>query len=1746
MSNTLVGGRYRLGDRLGSGSGGAVHRALDSATGEQVALKLIGDQSPIEEWRSGRRVVAPGVVRTLDLGRDDRRGGFVVQALAPGMRLDEWWKSRAASGSPPWAELDSVIEQVAAALFTIHRAGLVHLDLKPAHILVADPGPRATLVDLGLARPAGVPLDALTGTPHYVAPELGSGAAPRGSADLFGLGACLYHVLSGSPPHEGADSRAILTAAEQGMHRRLTERTPISPLQLRDIPGALDETVEGLLSPDPEQRRGALPETLRAPAALAPLVGRAAALEQGADWLAARAGGLLRVLGEPHSGRSRALSELAALARESEWRVLEVSGEEPWGQALTMLERWSAELGLEESGGMAPDAHAPWEAVHAHRLRRIGERLEALSTALRGPLLLAVDAPDDPEALDLIDRSWRDAGFSSAALAAVCSRGDGGSEIRVEPLDAAETAALVAQIDGSAALRDPAIEQLRHATRGQPGALLALARRLDLRALALATDEEGARAIAREAERGGDQIMDLLADLDAETLGALEAVSVLDRPARDTLLHEMLDRPLNLERRLIDLEARGLLVRHDDGRVELGSETLARLLGEELGKLRAQRLHQKILGALGAGAPIDQRAHHLIGAGRQDEAVPLLLESARSNDLAPVKARALAEWALDVLPDDHPARARLDLAAAIAALRQGQRPESRDFATRAWQRLAPELAGIALPSAEQLGAALDTLSADDAVPFCEAWATHAATLLESEQEGALIELLPALIAHPALAGEGETEQSLVANLRQSLGLALASGGRSEEALPHLEAAVETATRRGDSICRGFDLTALAQALAHAGRIEEADQASVEAQMLGDSLGIMTLSLRGAFSHAEVLLTRGRLEEGAEIFEDVAQKAASWGHAEVHILAQQRLAQLEALKGRHDEAIAHYDSILPVVERLGHVNGLLSILTLRAIAYERSGRLDDAIADLTRAAAVARDAGRVPAMAWILVNLANDLLRAGDVGACGDHLRQVDEALAGVDADPTRLHMLRAWAQLELYLRRWPRAQERIDAGLAIDPDDPELLAKQIRLLCTQERPQPARALLDDKRERMARYPDPMVTKSLVVLDAEILLAEDRPAQATACIHEMIDRAEQTLPASLTGGAWWVASRAALRRGHLSTARRELEEALESMRVVSSTERTEAALTLAEVVAMQGDDQARELLAQTARAVGDAPEEEELRRRVAQAEARVEAELARASAAPGADRDAGSGFQQSVLEVLEEVVAGDHLNGLLPRLLDLTLELLEGERGILFLIDPPTGELAPAVQRGIDSDTALDAQTWSAGVLERSRGGELVLHDDAHNARELSGFQSIARFRIRSVAAVPLREAEMSVGVVYVDSRKRPLAISEASRSAFMVLARIFTRLIRQAATVDELRGEADRLRTEAEITAAAERRVEMRERWGELVGGSPPMLHLYGLLESLLEAAGRHGRLPRILITGETGTGKELVARELARRCERAERRFVAVSCADIPQTIMESELFGHKKGAFTGASADHIGYFEQADGGVLFLDEIGEAPRDLQAKLLRAIDRGEIQRVGDEKVRHVDVWLITATHQGLAAMVAAGEFRQDLYYRVREIEVHLPPLRERLGDVERLATHFLDAESRGKGERRLTWGARAALESHPWPGNVRELQGAITHAAFTTAEGPIGIERLPDEIQRAAAEAHVAEASQEPEQVAPIEDQIASYIRGAITRALEEHGGNRIRTARALGLTERKLRGWIARYAVPAPPAVRGRPPSS
>jgi len=422
--------------------------------------------------------------------------------------------------------------------------------------------------------------------------------------------------------------------------------------------------------------------------------------------------------------------------------------------------------------------------------------------------------------------------------------------------------------------------------------------------------------------------------------------------------------------------------------------------------------------------------------------------------------------------------------------------------------------------------------------------------------------------------------------------------------------------------------------------------------------------------------------------------------------------------------------------------------------------------------------------------------------------------------------------------------------------------------------------------------------------------------------------------------------------------------------------------------------------------------------------------------------------QHLLKANRTVTGTLDLNELLVRVVDAVIQVAGADRGFLMLMRED-GKLHFEVARNRDETTLpSDEFQISWGIAEEAaHRRETVWVPDAVGSSLFQDRKSVRELSLRTVVALPILSAGRALGVLYIDSHSITHEFTPEDISILEGFAAQVAVALENARQHEALR----ELKSRLEIENLNLRRALREEfRYGLMVGRSPKMLHVIELMEKVIPTQ------VSVLIQGETGTGKELVARAIHMNGPRRDKNFVAINCGALPENLLESELFGYKKGAFTGAAEDRIGLFEAADGGTLFLDEVGEMPATLQVKLLRVLQDSQIRRVGDTVTRRVDVRIVTASNRDLRAEVDAGRFRQDLFYRLNVVPISLPPLRERGEDVLLLAQHFLDqfSKQQQKRIRGLTAESRDLLLRHPWPGNVRELENAMARAVALADDG--------------------------------------------------------------------------------------------
>ena len=520
------------------------------------------------------------------------------------------------------------------------------------------------------------------------------------------------------------------------------------------------------------------------------------------------------------------------------------------------------------------------------------------------------------------------------------------------------------------------------------------------------------------------------------------------------------------------------------------------------------------------------------------------------------------------------------------------------------------------------------------------------------------------------------------------------------------------------------------------------------------------------------------------------------------------------------------------------------------------------------------------------------------------------------------------------------------------------------------------------------------------------------------------------------------------------------------------------------------------------------------------------------------------FVPAQVAQLESIVRAlsmrDRLRPLLEQVLDTMILWTGAERGLV-LLRAPDGRLVPRAARNLaGNDLTGEQLALSQTIAKRAiEAGDAVVATDAFSTLgDLHA--SVHMLKLRSVLALPLVARGEALGVVYLDDRGRKGAFGPrelawvrvvASQAAMAIAdARDAVLLRRAVRRAERARGrvEALLLEREAELDVTRTQLVLARDGEGtrypydEIAGRSEPMRELLHLLDRVTAS-----EVP-VLIVGESGTGKELVARAMHVNGPRGRRAFVSENCASVPETLLEPTLFGHVRGAFTGASSTRAGLFDVADGGTLFLDEIGEMSLAMQAKLLRVLQDGEVRAVGSERSRKVDVRIVAATHRDLDAMVAEGKFREDLFYRLNVITLRVPALRDRSEDIPLLVEHCVRKHAQGKPVK-VTRAAMAKLVSFPWPGNVRQLENEVRRA-LVLGDGSIDVGELSSDVVRGGPSAARGAGL-------GLRSRVDALERELVIEAMAKTRGNQTRAAQVLGVSRFGLQKMMTRLKIkPAP----------
>jgi transcriptional regulator with GAF, ATPase, and Fis domain len=520
----------------------------------------------------------------------------------------------------------------------------------------------------------------------------------------------------------------------------------------------------------------------------------------------------------------------------------------------------------------------------------------------------------------------------------------------------------------------------------------------------------------------------------------------------------------------------------------------------------------------------------------------------------------------------------------------------------------------------------------------------------------------------------------------------------------------------------------------------------------------------------------------------------------------------------------------------------------------------------------------------------------------------------------------------------------------------------------------------------------------------------------------------------------------------------------------------------------------------------------------------------------------------LLEIYRQINSELDPDRLLGLVMDTAVELTGAERGFL-LLGNDAEDLRVEVARNLDP--VGQVSSYSRSIAERVfSSGQPVVTISARNDPRFREYLSVHQLQLESVLCIPIHARGRVAGVLYMESRFQTGRFSPADQRLLMAFgdqvaialtnARLMAENLRKTGELErakreiealaEERGHLLRKRTEEleEVQrdlAEARQRLEARSSLFGMVGRSPAMLRLFELMERVAATD-----VP-ILVEGESGTGKEMVARGIHNRSERRKGRLVSVNCAAIPESLLESELFGHERGAFTGADRDRKGLFAAAHGGTLFLDEIGDMPTRMQVDLLRALQEKTIRPVGAQEDIRVDVRVIAASNKPLPQLVQRGSFREDLYYRLNVVTLRLPPLRERPEDIPLLVDHFLTliAAQMKVDKKKVTRAALRRLVEYPWPGNVRQLEHALLNASVLADRDFLDESDFTLETPNRAAPPEVPAAPPPPRS----EEDRQARERQRMLEALESCNWNKSRAAELMGMPRRTFYRRLRLYSI-------------
>ncbi len=1616
----LLHGRYELVRELGSGASGALYQVRDQQRDDALlALKLLRARAPDPElvplFRNEFVVLSdvshPNIVAVQEFGVAPTGDPFFTMEYVPGESCRSYVTEDRLS-SDDYLDFTA---KILSALAHVHATGLIHRDVKPENIIMrrGAQGIDPVLVDFGLAMTAGAQRSGeASGTLPYIAPEVLAGGRASPASDLFSLGMVLFDLATG---RHVAEFRELLAQPER-MLAPARVRKSLRSRARSGVPRGFEDVVTRLIAPTPAERFRAAPDALRA---LVDHYGNA------------YAGGALEivtkpVLGEaPLVGRDPMIKSLISrILALSEGRLLApvaiVAGTPGAGvsRLLATVRNRASVLDCPTASGSS--------------LRELAE-----SVAMLGPFDRSSLGGTAADAVFWIDTALHEmAGKQTPALFLDNVHAFAEEDVTAlrEWVSAVEArpghARFMLMCGGRNEGDSPGTQFLKTAGASVP---------IELRDLAPLRQPDIRRALA---------IVLGQARVPAEIVQELLKASGGNPRALNELLHLLVDEGV--------LDLSGVTPELDTERLQ--SMRLPRSI-KDLARRRLRKLPAKVAQAAARLAMVpfavpDHAARIVLGKAMR----PLLEEGLVQRSRGRISfANEASRAAADSLQGD----------ARIVSLRA--------LAGELEETFAPAAAALLLDAGDHVRAV------DIGINAARAWVKRG----ESEQACGLLERIH------EIAPRTEVKRELFEVMRRigrasdaiELGENLLDLERSPEFALHLAAALRAVDRDAEALAvlRLFDeqtdgeiaarITNLKSDLLRRARLyDEALLASRRAEeAAGSELG---LGGRIAGTRSRIYTEQGRHQEAA----DLRRRALSAPADTMVFSVRESIRRAEGSDYRRLGDMRRALRLLRESQRRvraegGAVWAAHASFSIGGIFFE-CGRPRRAEMEFRRTRELYQRGGSKTVVAQALAAEARALMMAGRPAEAEARLLRAEGIPGIADVGLARSELEQA--------RAWMRFLAGDEAG-AFD---------QLKSVLDERTAPPERGPVVLELAHMAQW----MSVDLAETWWRLSLAENWPyrrAYAIPLIRVGLARV------AAARGAWNKAEQLLDRRDYpihiYKTSMRAQVALLRAGIALSRSEPGAVSRYLEEAVAVVNHCGDMPMRARVYSSVASFLDEGELQRFLRHPTAyssgmlleaardvwtlfgnqdmlrKVDLHLAELPQA-GSGGLAGPEAERlvKVLHITRELNREFDRDRLLSLILDRAIELTQAERGFVILLEE--GREQVRIARNIDRETVSEPERKMSSQIMREviATGRIVRTDDAEADQRFEEYLSVRNMHLKSIIAVPFRAEGRTLGALYLDNRFRAGNFSDADERLLELFAHQAVAAIDKSELIRELKSKQAELEDHDKNQRAELRnrsrelkvaRSELKQHRNARGWGFERIVSRSVAMQGVTREAKRYAPSDlSVLVVGENGTGKELLARAIHYESARQSMPFLAVNCAAFPQGMLEAELFGHVRGSFTGADRDRAGLFEEADGGTLFLDEIADMPISMQAKLLRTLEHGEIKRIGESKVRTVDVRVIAATNADLELYRRNGRVREDLYQRLNGVVLRIPPLRERLDDVEPLAYSFVEAEARRQARPDLTISneAIARLESFSWTGNVRELRNVIARAVVTCSKDTI------------------------------------------------------------------------------------------